>query len=348
MQDLQGSTRAVMNNGTYGSSAIIARHDYLPFGEEIWLGTGLRSSLQGYGTTDLNRQKYGLTERDDATGLDHTWWRKYESTAGRWTSPDPIGGSIADPQSFNHYAYTANDPVNLTDPDGLLPTTQCNGVIAIDPQSGERVCIPPSSFGVTVHFSQTDAFIESRGVDHGLNYGLLLSTIHLRPFIELRDTKEPKNLKQPCDTSAAAVRSGAQGVVNRISGSSVGTQNGQPVINFKGSYDETTAQLRKAGYYSGVLAYNPIDHSGGKEFRTYGRPGFHFKVVYPSIEVYATPGEPGYAIVNGSEPAVATDLHIDCNNPVGSGASGTIKHAGDFLGGHVPWWLPPMLIRTGP
>jgi len=65
------------NNGS--SSAIIARHDYLPFGEEIGAGLGLRTTSQGYGATDTNRQKYGLTERDDATGLDHTWWRKYEN-----------------------------------------------------------------------------------------------------------------------------------------------------------------------------------------------------------------------------------------------------------------------------
>jgi hypothetical protein len=85
LQDLQGSTRAVMNNNGSGSS-IIARHDYLPFGEEIAANIGLRTSSQGYGETDTNRQKYGLTERDDATGLDHTWRRKYESFSGRMKS----------------------------------------------------------------------------------------------------------------------------------------------------------------------------------------------------------------------------------------------------------------------
>jgi RHS repeat-associated protein len=120
LQDLQGSTRAVMNNNG-GCSTIVSRHDYLPFGEEIWSGTGMRSLSQGYGTTDRNRQKYGLTERDDATGLDHTWWRKYESFAGRWTSPDPALASmnVENPQSFNRYTYVGNDPVNFVDPTGL-------------------------------------------------------------------------------------------------------------------------------------------------------------------------------------------------------------------------------------
>jgi RHS repeat-associated protein len=121
LTDAQGSTRAITNNSG-GSSSVIARHDYLPFGEEIAAGVGLRTSGQGYGATDTNRWKYGLTERDDTTGLDHTWWRKYEDFSGRWTSPDPYNGSMAaaNPQSFNKYSYTQNDPVNFIDPWGLF------------------------------------------------------------------------------------------------------------------------------------------------------------------------------------------------------------------------------------
>jgi hypothetical protein len=68
LTDVQGTTRAVVdNNGS--SSVIVARHDYLPFGEEIWAGVGLRSTSQKYNATDAIRQNYALTERDDATGL---------------------------------------------------------------------------------------------------------------------------------------------------------------------------------------------------------------------------------------------------------------------------------------
>jgi len=117
LSDIQGSTRAIMsNNGS--SSSVIARHDYLPFGEEIGAGVGVRSTGQGFNAGDTNRWKYGLTERDATTGLDHTWWRKYESLSGRWTSPDPMKG-IA-PQTLNAYIYTANDPVNYIDPNGAV------------------------------------------------------------------------------------------------------------------------------------------------------------------------------------------------------------------------------------
>jgi RHS repeat-associated protein len=66
-------------------------------------------------------QRYASMERDDTTGLDHTWWRKLENSSGRWTSPDPYHGSMAGrrPQSFNRYSYVENDPINLVDPSGL-------------------------------------------------------------------------------------------------------------------------------------------------------------------------------------------------------------------------------------
>ena len=73
-----------MNNNGVRTSTVIARHDYLPFGEEISSGVGMRTMAQGYNVPDSNRQKYAMLERD-STGLDHTWWRKYESTAGRYT-----------------------------------------------------------------------------------------------------------------------------------------------------------------------------------------------------------------------------------------------------------------------
>ncbi|HKO45206.1 MAG TPA: RHS repeat-associated core domain-containing protein [Pyrinomonadaceae bacterium] len=104
-----------------GAGNVVARHDYLPFGEELWAGVGMRTPAQQFGAMDQSRMRYAMTEKDDTTGLDHTWWRKYENAAGRWTTPDPISGDISDPQSLNSYTYTINDPINLVDPTGLLP-----------------------------------------------------------------------------------------------------------------------------------------------------------------------------------------------------------------------------------
>src|SRR5262249_15291967 len=90
--------------------------------------------------------------------------------------------------------------------------------------------------------------------------------------------------------------------------------------------------LDRAGYYSGILAYNPRHHSGGKEFRTYGNPGVHFKVVYP-VKLVPMPitGDP--VISFPSDPCVSliTDIHIDDPNPVGTSFGDKLKHGWDFL-----------------
>lgn len=117
MADHQGSTRVVMDD----QGLVMARHDYEPFGREIYSNIGLRGN-QGYGAGDGVRQKYAGMETDEASELSHTLWRNYDSASGRWLSPDPYGGSmnIADPQSLNRYTYVGNDPLNQTDPLGLM------------------------------------------------------------------------------------------------------------------------------------------------------------------------------------------------------------------------------------
>jgi RHS repeat-associated protein len=126
--DWQGSTRAIINQGGF----VQARMDYQAFGEEINSGVGLRTAAQGFGSGQNLRQKYSLTESDEATGLGHTWWRKNEQRAGRWTSPDPYNGSasIGNPQSWNRFAYVENQPTNYSDPSGLYLTavTRCFNV----------------------------------------------------------------------------------------------------------------------------------------------------------------------------------------------------------------------------
>jgi hypothetical protein len=96
-QDWQGSVRTISNNNGH----IIARTDHQAFGEDIGIGVGLRKVEQGYSADKATRQGYGLTENDQ-TGQQHTWFRKLETQAGRWSSPDPYNGSmeLSDPQSF--------------------------------------------------------------------------------------------------------------------------------------------------------------------------------------------------------------------------------------------------------
>jgi RHS repeat-associated protein len=102
-----------------GNLAGITRHDFLPFGEELSAGVGIRSAALGYGA-DSTRQKFTGKERDSETGLDYFHARYYSNIQGRFTSVDPenAGAIEDDPQSWNGYAYARNAPVVYSDPDG--------------------------------------------------------------------------------------------------------------------------------------------------------------------------------------------------------------------------------------
>ncbi len=52
---------------------------------------------------------------------------------GRFLSVDPAVGSRLSPQSWNRFAYVTNNPLNFTDPFGLLPcgSWECDGVIDV-------------------------------------------------------------------------------------------------------------------------------------------------------------------------------------------------------------------------
>jgi RHS repeat-associated protein len=115
--DHLGSTRVVTN----GSGGVRARHDYLPFGEEIPANVGGRQNVPGYTANDSTRQRFTGYERDSESGLDFAQARYCSSALGRFTSPDPLISSAKqnDPQSWNRYIYVGNRPLNYIDPSGL-------------------------------------------------------------------------------------------------------------------------------------------------------------------------------------------------------------------------------------
>jgi len=98
------STRVI----TDGSGTLVGREDHLPFGEDSGTGSG-----------ETEKHRFTSYERDSETGSDYAINRQYQNTNGRFMQPDPIGGSLDNPQSINRYDYALNDPVNLADPTGL-------------------------------------------------------------------------------------------------------------------------------------------------------------------------------------------------------------------------------------
>jgi RHS repeat-associated protein len=75
-------------------------------------------------------QKFTAKERDAETGLDYFIARCYSSAGGRFTSPDDFtrDSHVADPQSWNKYAYVRNNPLRYVDRNGEKATVsaQCD------------------------------------------------------------------------------------------------------------------------------------------------------------------------------------------------------------------------------
>ncbi len=93
--DELGSVRLV----TDANANVIARHDYLPFGEEIPNGWAYRSSQ--WGAFDNVEQRFTGQVRDSETGVDFFNARYFGAALGRFTSPDPgnAGADMTNPQS---------------------------------------------------------------------------------------------------------------------------------------------------------------------------------------------------------------------------------------------------------
>jgi len=123
--DHLGSPRAW--TGSDGNLVAGGRHDYAPFGGELFAGYGTRTTGQGYAASaqqDGQRKQFDSHERDGETGLDFMQARYYSSLQGRFTSADPINITamrMLDPQQFNLYSYVRNNPLSYTDPTGMYP-----------------------------------------------------------------------------------------------------------------------------------------------------------------------------------------------------------------------------------
>jgi RHS repeat-associated protein len=97
------STRYVSN----ASGTLVEQMGHYPFGDPWY---------------NANNDKLFFTtyERDSESSNDYAQARFYRWLVGRFLSPDPLSGSIENPQSLNRYPYVGNDPTNATDPSGQM------------------------------------------------------------------------------------------------------------------------------------------------------------------------------------------------------------------------------------
>jgi len=95
---------------TDSSGAIVSTIELDPFGADT--NKSSNAAFQPH--------KYTSYERD-GNASDEAMFRRFNRYHSRFDQPDPYEGSYdaTDPQSFNRYAYTQNDPANFFDPSGL-------------------------------------------------------------------------------------------------------------------------------------------------------------------------------------------------------------------------------------
>jgi RHS repeat-associated protein len=105
--DAIGSVRMV----TDATGAVVARYDYLPFGERFETVPP---------ATYLDRRQFAGKERDAEIGFDYFGARFLRAESGRFLSVDPVAVTrgIIEPQLWNRYAYVTNNPFRYRDPDG--------------------------------------------------------------------------------------------------------------------------------------------------------------------------------------------------------------------------------------
>jgi len=119
---------------TDATGGVIARHDYHPFGEEIF--TAQRTAQLDYSADSVRKQFTGY-ERDTETDLDFAQARYYNKNHGRFTGSDPylivqqkargksvdeqkkiLNNYILNAQAWNRYVFVLNSPLTIIDKSG--------------------------------------------------------------------------------------------------------------------------------------------------------------------------------------------------------------------------------------
>lgn len=337
--------------------------------ERVTLPYGTPLAAESAGVVNgAPRRNFTTYERSDDTALDYATNRFYDWHHGRFTQADPSGfevSSMSDPQSFNLYAYCGNDPVNATDPSGLdgfsisifgIPFPGGGGGARSGwPWLGGLAGLLSFGLGVAGYLawlfqrpSFRQPFVTNSLTSHltpprtgtpdphqpPLRHVSL--TLYSTSYEPQRYESQDEFEKSPEYTKLLA--SYVAKLMEKFHGISVVWSRDGKIerIEFPGSYEEAVKKLTELGYYSGVYSYNPLHHSGGKEFRDPLSSGcelsFHFKVLYPKYELEFETNNPRRDFPRRRRlpgPTWATDVHIDRASPLYKGL--LKEHAKDFL-----------------
>ena len=121
---------------TNSSGTVVGEQGHFPYGESWYLNNS------------TTKWEFTTYERDAESANDYARARYNVNRLGRFSSPDPLPGSIADPQSLNRYSYVRSMPTMLTDPTGMSGSGPLGCLSAgnqRDDSPGDDADLPPGS-----------------------------------------------------------------------------------------------------------------------------------------------------------------------------------------------------------
>ena len=152
--------------------AVTARRDYTPFNTP----RGATNTGGQWNQAFPDDHTFLGKTTDATTDLVDMGDRKYDPDTGRFISPDPVF-QAASPQSLGGYAYAGNDPINASDPSGLIRVVNADPVAGyspnyVNPCTGEDDCLDSSTAPASCSWSCTfkaiphDAGVVAAGAGH--------------------------------------------------------------------------------------------------------------------------------------------------------------------------------------
>ncbi len=235
--DWLGTVRA----RTGPAGALAGAYTSGPFGENL-------SAIGGASSLHLTG-KY----RDGETGFDYFGARYYNSSLGRFLTPDwsqaPAAvpyANLENPQSLNLYAYVQNNPASAADAEG-----HCL----------EDACVGEGSFGVVVIGTAIAIYLGTPYAQRSLSAAF--SSAYSEVADRLHSLLHASTMSGPRAASAPGVTAGGQ--ATDLHGNKLGP-SGKPQVN------ETESNTREAARNKALGGGNTaVEHSNPKT----GRPHFH-------------------------------------------------------------------------
>jgi len=119
-----GGVIKVFEPNLHGDLAVMASTSATVTGTEAYSPWGEKRSVSGDAASALFSFQSDPTDAD--TGLVDEGARNYDPSQGRFVTRDTLFGSLNSPMSLNQFVYGEDNPVSLTDPDGMCADpTEC-------------------------------------------------------------------------------------------------------------------------------------------------------------------------------------------------------------------------------